>query len=252
MGRGASLVWRPLGFTACIQRGTCCERPTGLRHLAHTRLRFRAHPLSIPPPADMWLRRTGGWEGSTWQRGFGAYVKYFHSTGAPPPALQWQRSRAALAPANWAPASRMVRSPCPAAPAPYRRASLPARTRAPPPTPFLPQTRAAARAADKLAQCGARSAAESIASIADNAYGDGIDEAVRADFEAERKDTLRAQQEMLLRAMGAKLPPGGALFGVCGRNEAGWGCLRCELGRAAVATGRMHCPRILPRQHPTN
>jgi hypothetical protein len=28
----------------------------------------------------MWLRRTGGWDGATWQRGFGAYVKYFHAT----------------------------------------------------------------------------------------------------------------------------------------------------------------------------
>lgn len=81
----------------------------------------------------MWMLRTGGWEDGQWQRGFGAYAKYFHAT------------------------------------------------------------------AERLAECATKSMVEQ---IANNAYGDGIDEKDRAAFEAERVDILRAQQEMLLAAMG--------------------------------------------------
>jgi len=110
---------------------------------------------------DMWQQRTGGWDrNGTWQRGFGAYAKYFHAAAE------------SLTPTTCQPAT----APPAAAPgaAPAQPALVPA-----------------------------------VEAIPNDALGDGIDERERARFEAERADVLRAQQEMLLAAMGAKVAGGG-------------------------------------------
>jgi hypothetical protein len=75
------------------------------------------------------------------------------------------------------------------------------------------------RTADDLTGACSRSAAAAVAAVAavpDGAQGDGIAEADRAAFEAERAETLRGYQTMLLAAMGAvPAPPRGERVCFC-------------------------------------